>query len=554
MNFRTLLALTLGVVVTRFDSSSAVVNAEAVQPPLKLRASLDVWKKALSLRDQEVLKVFENLEVTDSGKFSDVTVSVEPVDGNFDDFDFDLHLSADYLGGESSALGISGNGYYDGKEFAFSGPVKTTKLQYGLGTKRNNDFDYDAFVFEEKEWVFDIDTAAFSAQGLDADASAELIKLVSDTVSTRKDATKSGKEEVAKIFPMDTAVPYVALFYAVQFADKVDFSDKFLDLGFSFEKMNLLTDRQKKALKAIEGSFYKETNAKGENALFQVQLDDNLFNSVTAILTSIDKMFSVRELVKGNAKAAPIVQMLTTTTVGTVLPDFVENYGQGKKIDVIFTPSHSFFLDGFKDSKMSGIYMDKNGNWKIQVNAAFQLNVETLPDMWDVARNIYATVVVKLKVTTDESNPDNKKLILLPKNIEITKLKVLSGETPMEMEQMMIQSLANIQLEQAKKFLKDIPLNISDLLKKNPKELQCLGFNLSDLDVSFKKSQVQLSGYYKDVEKPNKAVCDAFLRDIKNAPQMLKDQLEKTGPIGESLKGLTDMAEGLGENLKKGDK
>ena len=55
---------------------------------------------------------------------------------------------------------------------------------------------------------------------------------------------------------------------------------------------------------------------------------------------------------------------------------------------------------------------------------------------------------------------------------------------------MMIQSMANIQFEALRKMFIDYPLKIGDLLSKNPKELQCLGFNIADVDVSFKKSQV----------------------------------------------------------------
>jgi hypothetical protein len=50
--------------------------------------------------------------------------------------------------------------------------------------------------------------------------------------------------------------------------------------------------------------------------------------------------------------------------------------------------------------------------------------------------------------------------------------------------------MANIQFEALRKMFIDYPLKIGDLLSKNPKELQCLGFNIADVDVSFKKSQV----------------------------------------------------------------
>jgi len=72
-------------------------------------------------------------------------------------------------------------------------------------------------------------------------------------------------------------------------------------------------------------------------------------------------------------------------------------------------------------------------------------------------------------------------------------------------EQMMLQSMANLQLEALKKMFKEFPMEIGDLVKKNPKEAACLGFNFSDLDISFKKSFFQLSAYMKEVPIPRKS-------------------------------------------------
>lgn len=58
--------------------------------------------------------------------------------------------------------------------------------------------------------------------------------------------------------------------------------------------------------------------------------------------------------------------------------------------------------------------------------------------MWDPVRNVYATLVLKMKIMQDDTNPFNKKFIFLPKNVEISQLKVLKGSEEMEMEQMMI--------------------------------------------------------------------------------------------------------------------
>jgi hypothetical protein len=90
-----------------------------------------------------------------------------------------------------------------------------------------------------------------------------------------------------------------------------------------------------------------------------------MFNSFTSVITTIDQMFSMREVMKFYPNAKPFLEMLTTSTIGKVMPDFVDEYGEGKKIDLVLSPSHALFLDGFPESKMTGVYMDKNGNWKI---------------------------------------------------------------------------------------------------------------------------------------------------------------------------------------------
>ena len=53
-------------------------------------------------------------------------------------------------------------------------------------------------------------------------------------------------------------------------------------------------------------------------------VDDNAFNSFTSTVVSVDRTFSIREIFKHNPKLKGVLEMLTTTTVGTVLPDFPE--------------------------------------------------------------------------------------------------------------------------------------------------------------------------------------------------------------------------------------
>jgi hypothetical protein len=308
----------------------------------------------------------------------------------------------------------------------------------------------------------------------------------------------------------------------------------------------MLSDKQNNLLKAIPGGFHTDVNTAGEPAMMQFLFDDNLFNSMSAVLVSVEKMFSFRELAKGNPKAKPTLQMLTTSTVGTILPQFVEEYGANKKVDIAFSPSHELFKDGFPGSKMTGMYVDKNGNWKLQVNMAAVINVETLPDVWDAVRNVYITLVLKLKMTQDDANPFNKKFVILPKNVEVSQLKVLKGEEEMSMEQMMIQSMVNIQFEQIKKQFKEQEFKLGDIVKKNPKQLQCFGFNISDIDLSFKKSQVQFSMFYKKISNPNREICDSFDEELRKSPQKIFDQMKNYGPgmgIEDNLKQLKNLSE-----------
>lgn len=181
---------------------------------------------------------------------------------------------------------------------------------------------YVANIFEEKDFVFNVDEKALKVEGvtLDDAARTELVnKFTSRVHGYKAEVQKAGKDVVAD-FPMDTMVPFVFMYYAIQFSETYKFDNDFIEMGFSYDHLKLLKPKQAKLLKNIKGGLYKEKNANGDAALFQLMIDDNFFNAFSSIAVSIDKMFSMREVLKGNKKAAPFLDMLTTTFVGTVLP------------------------------------------------------------------------------------------------------------------------------------------------------------------------------------------------------------------------------------------
>ena len=111
--------------------------------------------------------------------------------------------------------------------------------------------------------------------------------------------------------------------------------------------------------------------------------------------------------------------------------------------------------------------------------------------------------------------------------------------------------MANIQFEQAKKFFKEFPISVGDIIKKNPAELQCFGFNVADLDISFKKSQMQLSAFYKHIENPDSAVCDAFQDELNKSPMKLMDQMRKAGDSSLAKTMMDQVAANVGAESKE---
>lgn len=54
---------------------------------------------------------------------------------------------------------------------------------------------------------------------------------------------------------------------------------------------------------------------------------------------------------------------------------------------------------------MTGVYIDKNGNWKAQINVVLSIEVETDRDVWEPARTLYMTLVATAKTQMDDKNP-----------------------------------------------------------------------------------------------------------------------------------------------------
>lgn len=184
---------------------------------------------------------------------------------------------------------------------------------------------------------------------------------------------------------------------------------------------------------------------------------------------------------------------MTTDNLGVVMPDILEEFGPGLKFDVMLSMSHALMRDKIDSSRITGFNIDKNGNFRITFNFYAQILVQDKENKksWLNGREVFLGLTLKGKAIVKETSPSEKVLIILPKTAEASTCKILknNGEEAI-VEQMLITSGLNVQLEQALNLLKPLELPM-----KNPvtlPELECLGFSFSDFNVNFRKGYLEI--------------------------------------------------------------
>jgi len=79
------------------------------------------------------------------------------------------------------------------------------------------------------------------------------------------------------------------------------------------------------------------------------------------------------------------------------------------------------------------------------------------------------TLGLKGKIFVADAEFDNRTLVILPRGIELSNLKIFKGDEEQFLEQMLAQSLIGVQLDQFKKSLKPQIFPLKDF--NNPPEL-----------------------------------------------------------------------------------
>jgi len=112
------------------------------------------------------------------------------------------------------------------------------------------------------------------------------------------------------------------------------------------------------------------------------------------------------------------------------MPTFLEEFGEGRKIDVMFSLSHSLIADKLDGVKISGFQMDKNGNFRFIINLAAQILVEKKDRRreWDEGRSAYLSLQAKGKFVIKNNAAEGRTVTIMPKNLEVTNLKILKAD------------------------------------------------------------------------------------------------------------------------------
>ena len=324
-----------------------------------------------------------------------------------------------------------------------------------------------AMMPQTKDLQFDL--GGFTYEDFDnGHANADYIKKTIEShvaKSFRDTYMKIWNGDMKKIanLPVESFIPLLFIKHMGAFAKEYSMTPDFIDMGFDPETLlkhnrpEAFVDRKAKLFKEIESKF-TEPEEGGDQRALQFIIDENAINSFLLDFVLVDKSFSIREFMSMSKEAAPYLSKVNTSTLGMLIPQLVEEFGENRNIDVMFTTSHDLISKKLPDAKVSGFQMDRNGNFRFAVNVGFEVLVEKkgAHKQYEEARDVYMQLVAKGKVVIKEGRRKrDRMMILMAKNAEVGVAKIFKPDgEEMVVEQMVLTSGINVQLEQMIKMIR----------------------------------------------------------------------------------------------------
>jgi len=123
--------------------------------------------------------------------------------------------------------------------------------------------------------------------------------------------------------PVESFLPLIFFRHMAGFSKETTFDNDAFNFGFDpeliFQRARETPKRKKEILRTVESEFSKPEE--NEKRLMSLILDENILNTFVAEFLLIDKAFSIRELLKSDAKLRPMLSSLTTNSIAFAFPD-----------------------------------------------------------------------------------------------------------------------------------------------------------------------------------------------------------------------------------------
>jgi hypothetical protein len=204
-------------------------------------------------------------------------------DLSLDDFNYRLSLDqSHYLGIESDELILTGAGKIvhnsneeSGEDFSITGPVSNFKVSFEV-KEGNADFTagiskiaFKSIDFTLPQVSIQSDNIAFKEHDHTAELNTWLQTRLSDALHTLKKDAFAGRDSVIGKLPALSIAPLVGLYFAAYGADKMQFTDEFIEYEFSPVSLKIVKEANlhEEFIQAIETDFAQREEGEEASAL-----------------------------------------------------------------------------------------------------------------------------------------------------------------------------------------------------------------------------------------------------------------------------------------------
>jgi hypothetical protein len=292
------------------------------------------------------------------------------------------------LGFQATDLIVKGSGKVNDESFSFTSEITKLRVAAEMIPETSEDilqYNPKAVAPTTKDLELELGAMKFEnfpdGHADSAYIKEQLAKNVYDSIfETYNDIWDGDLDRMADL-PVESFVPMMFGKHVGSFAAQFDINPDFVTYGFDPEpamagfRPESMQKRRQKLLKEINSEF-SETDVEDQKRAIQVIFDENLINMFILDFVLVDKSFSLRDVMSMKQEMMPYINMMTTSNVGMLLPEVLEEFGENKKVDMMFTTSHALISAKLPDVKTSGFQMDKNGNFRFVINLGIEIAVE----------------------------------------------------------------------------------------------------------------------------------------------------------------------------------